>query len=129
MGGEEDRVSTTTFATVPENPEIPLKPEVRQAYEDLYSQYESAIENTADTTLLEKLNASQLAVAAVINADNEAIRDGNTNTFNQVLTNIGIANKGLADLKAQIESVAKDVGMYAGIVSGITAVLGMVPGI
>ena len=129
MGGEEDRVSTTTFATVPENPEIPLKPEVRQAYEDLYSQYESAIENTTDTTLLEKLNASQLAVAAVINADNEAIRDGNTNTFNQVLTNIGIANKGLADLKAQIESVAKDVGMYAGIVSGITAVLGMVPGI
>lgn len=129
MGGEEDRVSTTTFATVPENPEIPLKPEVRQAYKDLYSQYESAIENTTDTTLLEKLNASQLAVAAVINADNEAIRDGNTNTFNQVLTNIGIANKGLADLKAQIESVAKDVGMYAGIVSGITAVLGMVPGI
>ena len=129
MGGEEDRVSTTTFATVPENPEIPLKPEVRQAYKDLYSQYESAIENTTDTTLLEKLNASQLAVAAVINADNEAIRDGNTNTFNQVLTNIGIANKGLADLKAQIESVAKDVGMYAGIVSRITAVLGMVPGI
>jgi len=126
---KEDSVSTTTFVKVPENPEIPLKPEVRTAYEELYSQYETVIENTTDTALLESLNASQLAVANVINADNEAILNQNTDTFAKVLTQIGIANKGLADLKAQIEKIAKDIGMYAGIISGIDKVLSLVPGI
>jgi hypothetical protein len=122
-------VSTTTFVKVPENPEIPLKPDVRAAYEDLYGQYESAIENTTDTALLEKLNASQQAVADVIDADNEAVLNQNTDTFAAVLQRIGIANKGISDLKAQIAKIAKNIGMYAGILAGIDKVLGMVPGI
>ena len=111
------------------NPEIPLMPDVRTAYEELYAQYETAIENTADAALLEKLNASQLAVAAVINADNQAILNQNTDTFSNVLTQIGIANKGMRQLQADIEKIGKNIGMYAGIVTGITKVLGMVPGI
>lgn len=122
-------MSTTTFVKVPENPEIPLKPDVRAAYEDLYGQYESAIENTTDTALLEKLNASQQAVADVIDADNEAVLNQNTDTFAAVLQRIGIANKGISDLKAQIAKIAKNIGMYAGILAGIDKVLGMVPGI
>lgn len=122
-------MSTTAFAKVPENPEIPLKPDVRSAYEELYGRYESAIENTTDTTLLEKLNASQQAVADVIDADNEAILNQNTDTFAAVLQRIGIANKGIADLKTQIATIAKNIGMYAGILSGIDKVLSLVPGI
>jgi len=122
-------VSTTTFATVPANPEIPLAPDVLTAYKSLYDQYESAIENTTDTTLLEKLNTSQQAVADVINLNNQAILNQNTDTFAKVLTQIGVANKAISDLKAQIEKIAKDIGMYAGILAGIDKVLGMIPGI
>jgi hypothetical protein len=128
-GTEEDSVGTTTFAKVPENPEIPLKPDVRAAYEELYAQLETAIESTTDTVLLEKLNPSQQAVGDVINADNQAILQQDTESFGKVLTQIGIANKGIADLKAQIAKIAKDIGMYAGILSGIDKVLSLMPGI
>jgi glycerol kinase len=122
-------VSTTTFAKVPENPEIPLKPDVLAAYEALYDQYEDAIESTTDTVLLEKLNASQQAVADVINANDQAILNQNTDTFGKVLTQIGIANRGIADLKAQIAKIAANIGTYAGILSGIDKVLSLLPGI
>ncbi len=122
-------MGTTTFAKVPENPEIPLKPDVRAAYEELYAQLETAIESTTDTVLLEKLNPSQQAVGDVINADNQAILQQDTESFGKVLTQIGIANKGIADLKAQIAKIAKDIGMYAGILSGIDKVLSLMPGI
>lgn len=122
-------MSTTTFAKVPENPEIPLKPDVLAAYEALYDQYEDAIESTTDTVLLEKLNASQQAVADVINANDQAILNQNTDTFGKVLTQIGIANRGIADLKAQIAKIAANIGTYAGILSGIDKVLSLLPGI
>ena len=122
-------MNTTTFAAVPANPEIPLKPDVLAAYKSLYDQYESAIENTTDTALLEKLNTSQQAVADVINLNNQAILNQNTETFAKVLAQIGVANKAISDLKAEIEKIAKDIGMYAGILAGIDKVLGMIPGI
>ena len=122
-------MSTTTFASVPANPEIPLKPDVLQAYKTLYAQYETAIENTTDTGLLEKLNASQLQVADVINANNQAILNQDTDTIEKVEAKIVIANKGIADLKAQIEKIAKDISIYGSILSGIDSVLCMLPGI
>jgi hypothetical protein len=120
-------MSTTTFVTVPKNPEIPLTPDVLAAYKELYDQYESAIEATADTTLLEKLNTSQQAVADVINLNDKAILDADTAVFAAVLTQIGVANKGIDALKAEIAKVASNISVYAGILSGIDKVLSMVP--
>jgi len=120
-------MGTSTFVKVPANPEIPLKPDVLAAYKELYDQYEAAIEATADTALLEKLNTSQQAVADVINLNDKAILDQNTATFAAVLTQIGVANKGIDSLKVEIEKIAGHIKMYAGILSGIDKVLSMVP--
>jgi len=120
-------MGASNFVKVPASPEIPLTPDVRKAYEELYGQYESAIEATADTQLLEQLNTSQLAVAKVISLDDDAIIAKNTEAFAAVLTQIEVANKGLDALKAEIAKIAGDIQVYAGILSGIEKVLSMVP--
>lgn len=113
----------------PEQPAIPLAPAVRTAYEELYSHYEEAIENTDDTALESSLMDSQLAVSKIISLDNAAIIQKDSASFAAVLKQIGIANKGLTDLQAQIAKVAGNIAKYATIVSGINKVLSMVPGI
>jgi G3E family GTPase len=114
---------------IPAQPAIPLAPDVLAAYEALYKQYESAIENTADDKLLTSLNASQLAVANVIVLNNQAIIEQNSTAFAAVLKQLNTTNTGLTALQAQINKIASDIKVYAGILGGITKVLSMVPGI
>jgi len=102
---------------------------VRTAYEQLYSHYEDAIENTADPALLTSLLASQDAVAKVISLDNEAIIQQNSDAFAAVLKQMNATNKGLSDLQDQIKKVAGNINTFAGILSGINEVFSLVPGI
>ena len=102
---------------------------MRTAYEELYSHYEEAIENTDDPALESSLMDSQLAVSKIISLDNAAIIQQDSASFAAVLKQIGLANKGLGELAAQIAKVAGNIAKYAAIVGGITKVLSMVPGI
>jgi hypothetical protein len=120
-------MSTTSIP--PEPPKIPLAPDVLAAYEALYKQYETSIEGTADAELSTSLQTSQLAVAQVIQQNDQYILNQNTAAFAAILKQINKTNTGLSDLQAQIKKIAGDISLYAGILSGITKVLSLVPGI
>jgi septal ring factor EnvC (AmiA/AmiB activator) len=120
---------STTPVTPGTPPTIPLTPTVRQAYIDHYTQYEDAIENTNDPTLKASLMVSQNAVAAVISADNTARIQQNTAAYEALLKQMKTTNDGLAALQTEIKKVSSDINTYAGILSGITKVLSLVPGI
>jgi hypothetical protein len=110
-------------------PELPLTAEVREAYEDLYTRYENAIENTVDTNLLELLNASQAAVAKVLALDDDYRAKQNTGQFEILSGQIGVTNKKLDELQDEIKKVAADLALYAGILEGVNKVLSLMPGI
>jgi hypothetical protein len=120
-------MSTTPVPAGP--PTIPLAPDVLAAYNALYKQYETAIEGTADTTLSEALLTSQLAVAQVIQQNNQYILNQNTAAYAAILKVINNTNQGLSDLQAQIKKIDGDISLYAGIVGGIAKVLTLVPGV
>jgi hypothetical protein len=113
----------------PGPPTIPLTPDLLAAYSALYKQYETAIEGTADDTLSASLQASQLAVAQVIQQNNQYILNQNTAAYEAILKVINNTNKGLNDLQAQIKKIDGDISLYAGIVGGIAKVLTLVPGV
>ena len=112
---------------LPQNPAIPLQADLLAQYKALYDQYESAIRGTTDTNLLDSLLDQRDEVGAVLEANDDYILAQNTANYEQVLTQIGIANKGMADVKAQIEKIAKDIGRYAAVLATINKILGMVP--
>jgi hypothetical protein len=125
----EGAVSTTPVTPGPGQPQIPLTPDALAAYKALYDQYESSIESTTDPVLLQKLNDSQMAVANVINLNDQYIIAQNTDAFQALLKQINRTNDGLSDLQTQIKKIASNIDLYAGILSGITKVLSLVPGI
>jgi hypothetical protein len=72
----------TTSAVVPATLALPLTAEQRAAYQNLYNQFETAIENTTDVNILESLNASQLAVETVLSQDaQEGLANNTANTM------------------------------------------------
>jgi hypothetical protein len=115
-------------AVVPASLTLPLTPEQRAAYEDLYSKYEVAIEENTDPGVLEALNASQLAVESVLSQDAQDGLKTNTALYGALLTQIKTTNDGLKTLKAQIQAISSGVSTFSDILAAITKVLSLIPG-
>ena len=113
----------------PPSPTLPLTPDARKAYTDLYAKNETAIENTTDGLLLQSLNDSQLAIGGVLSADNEYRLNQDTAQFNALLKQIGVANAALKKLQADIGGIATKLSVFGDVVAGIETVLILVPGI
>lgn len=120
-------MSTTSITGNAGEPEIPLTPEVRKAYEDHYTQYEDAIEATNEPDLKASLMASQYAVDKVISEDNTARIEQTTAAFEALATQIKTTNTGLANLAKAIAQINGDISLYADILTGIGKVLTLVP--
>jgi hypothetical protein len=114
--------------TTPPAPAIPLTPELRAAYQDLYNKYETAIENTTDIGALEALNASQLDVDNVLTKDGEYRLAANTALYAALLQQIDSTNVQLKTLQTQICAIANGVSTFADILGAIDKVLTLVPG-
>ena len=110
-------------------PTIPLTADVRKSYEELYATNETAIEGTEDEVLLPKLNATQLAIGAVLSADNKCRLDSDTATFGDLLKKIDSTNKGLEKLKKDISEVTDGIKRFGDVVVGIDKVLTLIPAI
>ena len=61
----------TLSTPTPAAPTVPLSPDVRTAYEDLYVKNKAAIEGTMDFELLTALNASQSDIGGLLSADDQ----------------------------------------------------------
>ncbi len=119
----------TNPPTTPTGPTIPLTPEVRAAYQDLYNKLETAIENTTDVGALETLNASQLDVGNVLTKDAEYQLNANTALFNALLQQINTTNAGLKALKAEILTISSGISTFGTILGAVDKILTMVPGL
>lgn len=118
--------STPTPPT-PNLPAIPLTPDLRAAYADLYSKYETAIENTRDPGAKVTLMASQLDVQNILTKDDMYRLQANTALYTALLHQITTTNTNLASLKTQIESITSHISTFGDILAAITKVLTLVP--
>lgn len=118
----------TPSAVVPATLTLPLTVEQRAAYKSLYEQYESAIENTTDVSILKSLNDSQLAVESVLSQDAQQGLANNTALCTALLTQIKTTNDGLAALKTQIQTISSGISTFSDILAAVTKVLSVIPG-
>ena len=126
---ERDDLSTTPIPAGGATPTLPLTPETRQAYIDLYAKNEIAIEGTIDGTILQSLNDAQLSVGAVLSADNEYRLNQDTALFNALLKKIKIASASLSKLQSDISGVASKIAVLGDVAAGINKVLTLVSAI
>ena len=109
-------------------PPIPLSPEIRAAYQNLYDLMQAELDGTMDPVAVEALNAAQPQVEAVLNMDDEYRLGQNTAAFTAIQKQISDTNDSLKQLKEQIAATASHFAMAASIIGAISKVLTLVPG-
>lgn len=119
-------MSTTVGSTPVPTPTIPLAPEVRGAYQDLYDKIQAAIESTMDLATVELLNKWQPEVDQVLTQDDEYRLNQDTNIFAALQKQIANVNGGLTQLRGQVSSIASHFAMAGDIIAAIDKVLGLV---
>jgi septal ring factor EnvC (AmiA/AmiB activator) len=122
-------VTTPPVNNLPANLSIPLTPEVRAAYQDLYNKMQAALDSTMDVATIEALNTWQPEVDQVLRKDDQYKLTQDTAAFQALLKQINYANQGLKTLQGQISSIASDFAMAGDIIAAIDKVLTLVPGV
>lgn len=107
----------------------PLKPAVRQAYEDLYAATKKAFEGTNDPQAIKDLGNIELWIGGVLSADDDAWIAEDDADFAKLKKTVADANAGLKQVQGDMANVAKKVGVVGSVVAGITKVLGFFPAI
>lgn len=112
----------------PSVPMIPLAPDLRAAYEDLYDKYETAIENTRDPGVSAALSASQVNVDDILTKDNLYRIEANTALYDALLQQINSTNDELKALQAQMLAISSGISTFGEILGAINKVLTLIPG-
>jgi hypothetical protein len=120
-------VSTPTGMSSLPAPTIPLSPEVRAAYQNLYDKIQAAIDGTMDLATVEALNRWQREVDQILTQDDEYRLNQDTNIFAALQKQIKYVNDGLTELGSQISSIASHFAMAGDIIAAIEKVLSLVP--
>lgn len=118
-------MSTPPSGNLPAQPPIPLTPELRAAYKDLYDQIEAAIESTTDVTALQALNDQQAQIDDILRKDDIYRLAANAEAFNALLQQINQVNSGLQTLKGQIASTASHFATADKIIGAIDKIFGL----
>ncbi|MGB6725771.1 MAG: hypothetical protein WBE74_07680 [Terracidiphilus sp.] len=121
-------MATPPGSKLPASPTIPLTPDVKAAYQDLYNKMQAAIDSTMDAAALEALNAWQPQVDQILKQDDLYKMSLDTNIFAALEQQISDTNKGLKTLQTQISSIASHFAMAGDIIAAINKVLTLIPG-
>jgi hypothetical protein len=116
-------------SAAPVRPTIPLAPEVRQAYQNLYDKMQDAIQKTTNVALLQALNTWQGEVDDVLTKDNMYRLQATSALFDALLKQINDTNDGLEKLKGQIEDISAGFQEAGQVLGAIKQVLAFIPGI
>lgn len=108
-------------------PTIPLSPEVRAAFQNLYDKIQAVIDSTMDLATVEALNRWQPEVDQILTQDDEYKLNQDTNIFTALQKQIKYVNDGLTELRSQISSIASHFAMAGDIIAAIDKVLSLVP--
>jgi ribosome maturation factor RimP len=120
-------MATPPLNSTSAGPSIPLTPDVRAAYQDLYTKMQAALDNTMDAAVIEALNVSQPQVDRILKQDDEYKLSADTNIFAALQQQISDTNKGLKTLQDQISSVASHIAMAGDIIAAINKVITLIP--
>lgn len=107
------------------NPSIPLSPEIRAAYQDLYNKIQAAIESTIDANLIETLNSQMCEIDQVLTKDDEYKLSGDTAVFAALKTQIESTNQGLNTLRTEVVLVASHFASARAVLRAIDKVLAL----
>ncbi len=110
-----------------DSPQLPLNPETRAAYEDLYEKMQDAIDSTMDAATIEALNPCIDQVDDVLTKDDSYKLAANTTQLANLTKQIRETNRDLEKLRDQISSVASHLALAGNIIAGIDKVLSLVP--
>lgn len=121
-------MTTPPVGNLPASPSIPLTPEVRAAYQDLYNKIQAELDSTMDAAAIEALNAWQPEVDQVLRKDELYTLAKDTTAFDALRKQINYTNQGLETLRNQISSIASHFAMAGDIIAAIDKVLTLVPG-
>jgi hypothetical protein len=122
-------VTTLPVNNLPANPTIPLTPEVRAAYQDLYNKMQAAIDSTMDLATLQALNAWHPKLEQVLTQDDKYKLSADSAIFESLQSQINYVNQGLKTLRDQISSITSHIAMAGDIIAAIDKVLTLVPGV
>ncbi|MFZ0302621.1 MAG: hypothetical protein WAL75_08050 [Terracidiphilus sp.] len=122
-------MATPPGSKLPASPTIPLTPDVKAAYQDLYNKMQAALDSTMDADVVEALNAWQPQVDRILKQDDEYKLSADTSIFAALQQQISDTNKGLKTLQAQISSIASHFAMAGDIIAAIDKVLTLIPGV
>lgn len=111
------------------DPPIPLTPELRTAYQDLYAKMQAELDSTMDQAAIEALNTWQPEVDQVLRKDDLYKLHANTDAFDALHKQIDYTNDGLKKLQGQISSIASHFAMAGEILTAIEKVLTLIPGV
>ena len=114
---------------LPANPTIPLTPEVRAAYQDLYNKIQAGIDSTMDLATIQALNTWRAEVDQVLTKDDLYKLNADTAIFGALQKQINYTNQGLKTLRDQISAIASHFAMAADIIAAIDKILTLVPGV
>ncbi len=121
-------MATPPVDNLPANPTIPLTPEVRAAYQDLYNKIQAGIDSTMDLAAVQALNTWWAEVDQVLTKDDEYKLSADTAIFEALKKQINYTNQGLKTLRDQISSIASHFAMAGDIVAAIDKVFTLIPG-
>jgi hypothetical protein len=117
----------TPAQNLPATPAIPLTPEVRAAYQDLYDKIQAELDSTMDAAAIEALNKWQPEVDQVLTKDDEFKLSADTAILGALRKQMNYTNQGLKTLRDQIASIASHFAMAGDIIAAIDKVLTLVP--
>ena len=106
--------------------QIPLSKAIRAAYQELYDEYENAIQDTADVSLLESLNDSKDAMGSVLFQDAQYAINQSTTAYESLQVQIKSTNAQMATLQKQIQGIADGVQTFGTVLAAIDKVAGLV---
>lgn len=122
-------MTTLPVNHLPAHPSIPLSPEARAAYVDVYNKMQAAIDSTMDLATLQALNAWQPKVEQMLTEDDNYKLNADTAIFDSLQKQINYVNQGLKTLREQISSIASHVAVAGDVIAAINKVLTLVPGV
>lgn len=121
-------MATPPVNDLPANPSVPLAPDVRAAYQDLYVKIQAGIDSTMDLAAVQALNTWRDEVDQVLTKDDEYKLSADTAIFEALQKQITYTNQGLKTLRNQISSIASHFAMAGDVIAAIDKVLTLFPG-
>jgi hypothetical protein len=110
-------------------PTIPLSADVKASYKAVYAENQAAIESTNDFDLLKSLNASQLDIGNLLQADDQYGIQADYAQFQAILAQMNTTNAGLKALQTKISGIAGGISTFAAVVGTINNVLSLTSGL